>query len=123
LALAVPLSRFTPRVGGGSAFYVRHIMASRTSNPDELRRRVDEVLYYVWDPIGVADEPFARAEYDSYVPKVLELLTSQDDPTPIATYLDGVVSERMGLSSNLSHCKQVAELLQRHKRAIHEGCA
>jgi hypothetical protein len=23
LALAVPLSRFTPRVGGGSAFYVR----------------------------------------------------------------------------------------------------
>jgi len=24
LALAVPLSRFTPRVGGGSAFYVRH---------------------------------------------------------------------------------------------------
>jgi hypothetical protein len=25
LALAVPLSRFTPRVGGGSAFYVRQI--------------------------------------------------------------------------------------------------
>ena len=24
MALAVPLSRFTPRVGGGSAFYVRH---------------------------------------------------------------------------------------------------
>jgi hypothetical protein len=24
LALAVPLSRFTPRVGGGSAFFVRH---------------------------------------------------------------------------------------------------
>jgi hypothetical protein len=25
LALAVPLSRFTPRVGGGSAFYVRRL--------------------------------------------------------------------------------------------------
>jgi hypothetical protein len=24
LALSVPLSRFTPRIGGGSAFYVRH---------------------------------------------------------------------------------------------------
>jgi len=24
LALSVPLSRFTPRVGGGSAFFVRH---------------------------------------------------------------------------------------------------
>jgi hypothetical protein len=27
LALSVPLSRFTPRVGGGSAFYVRGAMA------------------------------------------------------------------------------------------------
>lgn len=98
-------------------------MASRTSNPDELRRRVDEVLYYVWDPIGVADEPFARAEYDSYVPKVLELLTSQDDPSPIATYLAGVISERMTLSPDISRCQQAAELLLRHKRAIHEGCA
>src|SRR5664280_1426372 len=26
LALAVPLSRFTSQVGGGSAFYVRHLM-------------------------------------------------------------------------------------------------
>ena len=26
MALAVPLSRFTPRVGGGSAFFVRHLM-------------------------------------------------------------------------------------------------
>jgi hypothetical protein len=29
LALAVPLSRFTPRVGGGSAFFVRRIMIPR----------------------------------------------------------------------------------------------
>ena len=36
-------------------------MASRTSNPDELRRGVDEVLYYVWDSIGVADQPSAVA--------------------------------------------------------------
>jgi len=98
-------------------------MASRTSNPDELRRRVDEVLYYVWDPIGVADEPFARAEYDSYVPKVLELLTNQDDPSPIAKYLAGVISEQMGFSPNISRCQQAAELLQQHKRAICEGCA
>ena len=34
MALAVPLSRFTPRVGGGSAFFVRqhsHFMASRVT--------------------------------------------------------------------------------------------
>ncbi len=28
----------------------------------ELEKRIDEVLYYVWDPIEVSDEPCARAE-------------------------------------------------------------
>ena len=69
---------------------------SRTFDKDELRRRVDEVLYYIWDPIGVSDQPCARAEYESYVPKVLELLTSQDEPGPIAAYLAEVISSRMG---------------------------
>jgi hypothetical protein len=42
LALAVPLSRFTSRVGGGSAFYVRHLMA-RYRNPDSEHqiKRID----------------------------------------------------------------------------------
>ena len=91
--------------------------------PDELRRRVGEVLYYVWDPIGVSHEPFARAEYSTYVSQVLELLTIHDNPAPIATYLDAVVTDRMGLSSNTSRSKQVAELLLRHKKAIREGIA
>jgi hypothetical protein len=99
------------------------IVTSRTSNPDELRRRVDEVLYYVWDPIGVADEPFARAEYESYVPKVLELLVSQDDPVLISVYLADIIKTRMGLSPNMPLCDQTASLLVEHKRAIKEGCA
>ena len=98
-------------------------MASRTSNPDELHRRIDEVLYYVWDPLGVADEPFARAEYEGYVPKVLELLTSQNDPTPISEYLAKVLETRMGLLPDIALCDQTASLLLKHKRAIKEGCA
>jgi hypothetical protein len=35
---------------------------------DELYRRTDEVLHYIWDPIGVAGVPEARDEYDSYLP-------------------------------------------------------
>ena len=35
MALAVPLSRFTPLVGGGSAFFVRRIRASMNSNPTD----------------------------------------------------------------------------------------
>jgi hypothetical protein len=30
---------------------------------NELYKRVDEVLHYVWDSIGVAGEPHARDEY------------------------------------------------------------
>ena len=36
----------------------------------ELYKRVDEVLHYLWDPIGVAEEPWARDEYYSYLPKM-----------------------------------------------------
>jgi uncharacterized membrane protein YidH (DUF202 family) len=35
LALAVPLSRFTPRVGGGSAFFVRLTRAMKKTVPYE----------------------------------------------------------------------------------------
>ena len=40
----------------------------------ELYRRVDEVLHYLWDPIGVAGAPEARDEYYSYLPHVFSLL-------------------------------------------------
>ena len=35
LALSVPLSRFTPRVGGGSAFFVRHERFNTTDADSE----------------------------------------------------------------------------------------
>ena len=95
----------------------------RAFDNDELRRRVDEVLFYVWDPIGVANEPYARAEYESYVPYVLELVEKSEQPQPIVDYLDDVVRNRMALSPNLKHCRHAAELLLRHKKAINEGCA
>ena len=89
----------------------------------ELYRRVDEVLFYVWDPIGVSDEPCARWEYKSYAPKVLQLVEQNDDPSPIANYLAEIESNQMGISSNEEHCTRVAELLLQHKDAIKEGLA
>jgi hypothetical protein len=89
----------------------------------ELSRRVDEVLFYVWDPIGVADEPYARAEYESYVPEIRELLERNDDIGPISSHLAEIATESMGLSPNKQKCDYTAELLLRHKQAIKEGCA
>lgn len=45
-----------------------------------LLRAVDEVLYYVWDPIGINDDPTVRDEYYDYVPRVFEILCA-DSPT------------------------------------------
>lgn len=82
-----------------------------TDSELELYRRVDEVLYYVWDPIGVAYSPAARDEYHGYLSKVFTMLQEEMDATPIAAYLDRVASESMGLNANPEHSKRVAELL------------
>ena len=95
----------------------------RKSYNKELSRRVDEVLYYVWDPIGVSSEPYARAEYGSYVPKVCALVEQNDDIEPISSYLEEITTDWMGMSSDKKQCDYTAELLLRHKQAIIEGCA
>jgi len=80
-------------------------------------------LFYVWDPIGVADEPCARGEYESYVPKVRQLVEQHDDPGPISSYLGDIVRDRMGLAPDRKRCDYTAELLLRHKQAIKDGYA
>ena len=95
----------------------------RIFDNNELRKRVDEVLFYVWDPIGVSHEPFARGEYESYVPKVLQLLEQNDNIEPISSHLTEIIRDQMALSPDKKHCDYTAELLLKHKQAIKEGCA
>ena len=87
---------------------------------DELFWRVDEVLFYKWDPIGVAPEPCARHEYLSYVPKVLHLV-ERGDESAIAEHLAGIAKGQMGLTPDQENCIYVAKVLLQHKRAI-EDC-
>jgi hypothetical protein len=95
----------------------------RTFDNRELQRRVDEVLYYVWDPIGVSDAPCARGEYDSYVPQVLKLVLENDKVKPISEYLADIVTTQMNSTPDRKRCDYAAELLLEHKRAIKEGLA
>ena len=90
---------------------------------DELLRRVDEVLFYAWDPIGVSDDPSARHEYRSYVPAVLALVQRDVAVEEISAHLKDIVSSKMGLIPDDSRCDQAATLLIRHKQAIEDGCA
>jgi hypothetical protein len=80
-------------------------------NQKELYRRVDEVMHYVWDPISVSDMPMARDEYESYVPQVVRLLNENANEEQIASYLNEIVTERMGLQSNLDATSDVVSVL------------
>ncbi len=93
-------------------------------NEQELYRRVDEVLHYIWDPIGVAGVPQARDEYYSYLPEVFSLLKNNADLLKIATYLERVVIDRMGLNGNREHSFEIAELLLDWKDILlkHDAC-
>lgn len=87
-------------------------MGTKLSPKDQaLYRAVDEVLHYVWDPIGVSGEPQARDEYHGYLPHVFGLLLNGASEERIAAYLSEVVTARMGLSANSQHDREVANLL------------
>lgn len=93
-------------------------------SPQELRKRVDEVLFYIWDPIGVSPDPNARNEYSAYVDKIETLLNQQDAAFQIKKYLCEIESGMMGLSpANEEGATEVAKLLIAHKEAIDGGRA
>jgi hypothetical protein len=60
-----------------------------------IRSEIDRVLWEVWDPIGVNDEPMARDEYANYVGDVYELLIGGKEDKEIRRYLQWVSEERM----------------------------
>ncbi|GAA0810986.1 hypothetical protein GCM10009111_02790 [Colwellia asteriadis] len=85
-----------------------------------LYRRVDEILFYLWDPIGVCDIPMARDEYHSYLPQVFKLLLNDSKDHEISAYLVKVESGSMGLSANSKKTLEVAQLLIETKEALLE---
>ncbi|GGX39950.1 hypothetical protein [Saccharospirillum salsuginis] len=89
---------------------------------DELERRVDEVLFYKWDPVGVNHYVSARAEYRSYVPAVLEKLKA-GDREGVFGLLKGIQVESMGEEFDSTLASSVVDLLFDHKEAIELGHA
>jgi hypothetical protein len=89
----------------------------------ELSRRVSEVLYYLWDPIGVSTAPEARSEYEDYVPQVVGKLEQSEDAQELAKLLSKIRTNTMGLPENFTKDLETAELLQDHKDALLQGLA
>ena len=96
----------------------------KISQNGQLYRRVDEILYYVWDPIGVSDAGATRGEYESHVMGVLRLVEKNESPEAIALYLTEIANKQMGFAPNdqaKARDLKVAALLLEHKWAIEEG--
>jgi hypothetical protein len=89
-----------------------------TPQEKQLYRRVDEILHYLWDPIGVAGIPQVRDEYDAYLPWVFKLVLVDESVEEIVEYLTAVATERMGLSADDKKTRYVAEILLDAKSAI-----
>lgn len=90
------------------------------SKRQELERRIDEVLFYVWDPIGVSDTPAARGEYSSYTMTILECVLDEDIKK-IAEQLGKIESTSMGLATNETKNLEIAELLLDFYCAVDKG--
>lgn len=91
-----------------------------TSSPaeDTLWRLVDEVLHYLWDPIGIRGIPAARDEYRSYVPDVVSVLLDGGGRDEIVEYLLWVERDRMEMPPRQDHARHIGDLLVEHLALI-----
>lgn len=90
-------------------------------NEAELYKRCDEVLHYIWDPIGVSGCPSARDEYHSYIPQIFALVNENAEPSRIADHLVEIMSDRMSLNPNRQKALIVAKTLLDWRECINEA--
>ena len=77
----------------------------------ELLQRIDEVLYYLWDPLGVAREPQSRQEYSAFVSEVFAALLDDADEHRLMELLLLLETEFLGLGPRPSQARRIAEAL------------
>jgi hypothetical protein len=93
------------------------------SNELELYRRVDEILHYIWDPIGIAGDAWARNEYYGYLAKVYSFLSEGADNETICDYLLNIEKELMSLpvtDSSKARAERVVDSIREWQRCISE---
>ena len=81
------------------------------SKEAELYKRCDEVLHYIWDPIGVAGEPNPRDEYDGYLPQIFALVRDNALPESVVYHLRDIEETQMGLAVKSNKIEFTVECL------------
>jgi len=81
---------------------------------------VDEVLHYLWDPIGVNGIPEARDEYTSYAGVVFSMLRRGATGKEVSKYLVKIRAEHMGMGrpDESANEDEISEILDNWKENI-----
>jgi hypothetical protein len=76
-----------------------------------LDLEVKNVLLLEWDPIGIRAYPEADDEYDSYVPRVSQMLRERKTAEELYAYLRLLEVERICLDGDEAHTRNIANRL------------
>ncbi|MDR6943449.1 hypothetical protein [Mucilaginibacter pocheonensis] len=74
-----------------------------------IYRKIDEILWFDWDPIGLSGIDEARGEYERYVPEIFNLKKANSGREQIAMCLHKIETARMGLSGTFENCLSAAD--------------
>jgi hypothetical protein len=69
------------------------------SESRRIRLEIRHVLMDVWDPIGVKDEANAQDEYDAYIGRLFELLTTGGSDADLVEHLYWAAHGQMGFEA------------------------
>ena len=73
-----------------------------------LYKKIDDVLWFDWDPIGVNDVA-PRDEYQSYVPEIFNLVKAKENRQVIADRLLKLETKNMGMNGTIENCLRIAD--------------
>lgn len=77
----------------------------------KIEKIVKDILMNDWDPIGVKNNPNAKAEYDEYALRIVGMLYNGSNENKIVEYLNTVVTQDLGLPVNDGVSKMVSKKL------------
>ena len=91
---------------------------SKTTQPKRTRKelkalytRIDEILFYQWDPIGFANSSGPRDEYSMYVNTIFNMMIKGASAKKLAKHLTMISTEWIGRPENKERDKEVATLI------------
>ena len=76
-----------------------------------MRCAIRRVFLEVWDPIRIADSPYAQDEYDGYIGPVFEFLVTRGTDQQIVDYPISVV-DGMGMDGSRVSLQDVVAALR-----------